>query len=141
MAADLPGEQPAAPFGGRTPLAAPPGGPQPRTRRTPLRAAARPPGTALAAARPGEPPGLRQARAELAELRSRHRRFASELRSFEDFAGDGGPVLYLGGDEALEVVLRLGSAEPGTVPATTHSGGAGTRRAVERRPPPSQPFY
>ena len=140
VAADLPGDHPAAPFGGRTPLATPPGGsaahPPPRPR-----AGDRQPGTALAAARPDQPPGLLQARAELAELRSRHRRFASELRSLEDFAGDGGPVLYLGGDEALEVVLRLGPAEPGTVPAATHSGGAGTRPAVEHRPPPSQPFY
>ena len=98
------------------------------------------PATALAGARPGEPAGLFQARAELAELRRRHHRFASELRTLDDFGGDGGPVLYLGGDEALEVVLKLGPAGVGALPASTHSGGVRTRPAVDRRPP-SSPRY
>ena len=157
VAPSPPGE-PLSRAAGRSPLATAPGGGVPRPSR-PRLAAAPPapdrdsvgpsplhgpdpaPATALAVARPGEPPGLFQARAELADLRRRHRRFASELRTFEDFAGDGGPVLYLGGDEALEVVLKLGPAEPGTAPASTRSGGAGPRPAVERRPPPSQPYY
>lgn len=60
---------------------------------------------------------LFRARAELAELRRRHDRFASELREISDLAG-GRPVVYLGGDEGLDVVLDLRRPTPSTVPAS-----------------------
>jgi hypothetical protein len=79
---------------------------------------------------------LRHARTALADLRQRHARFASELRSLSALTGDGRPVLYLGGDEGLEVVLDLDRPDLGAPPE------AGPRPAVDRRGPrmlPPQP--
>ena len=88
---------------------------------------------ASGAAGTAEAARLRHARTALADLRRRHARFASELRSLSALTGDGRPVLYLGGDEGLEVVLDLDRPDLGAAPE------AGPRPAVDRRTPRTLP--
>ncbi len=63
---------------------------------------------------------LTRVRAELNALRSEHRRFEVALAELPEIGRDGQPVVFLGGDEELGLVLDLGR-ELGT------GGGAETR--------------
>jgi hypothetical protein len=63
----------------------------------------------------------------LAALRESRQRFALELALLPEIGGDGAPVLYLGGDEGLDVVLDLG--HPELAIDRTPGGGAAARRA------------
>lgn len=64
---------------------------------------------------------LDRVRAELDALRREHRRFQVGLGALPEIGADGEPVLYLGGDEGLELVLDLGRD---AVPASRGDAGS-----------------
>lgn len=75
----------------------------------------------------------REARTMLERLRREHRRLEQDLRTLGGFTGDGSEVIYLGGDESLDLVLDLGSNGPWASAPTRRSGG----RAQPSRNPPN----
>jgi hypothetical protein len=74
----------------------------------------------------------REARTALERLRREHRRLEQDLRSLGAFTGDGSGVIYLGGDESLDLVLDLGSDAPWASAPTRRPDG---RARPSRNPP------
>lgn len=84
--------------------------------------ASRPAGESAADARAA----LARVRAELDALRREHRRFEVGLAELPEIGPGGEPVLFLGGDEGLELVLDLGRDADGTRRGSAGGGGGPT---------------
>lgn len=85
-------------------------------------------GTGTAPAPPAPQVAVRDARAALEELRREQRRLERELTALSQLTASDGPVIYIGGDETLDLVLDLGSEAPGTVQPASHRVPAPPRR-------------